>query len=207
MSAPSSLPDSSYDETEKCWTRVAAAKARHKDCCSTFYSSESESWRNSSPSEESSDGYNTGSFSNSSGAPSTTASPPTIKTGRGRGRGAQSTATSPPTIITGRGRGLSDRFKIGFSPRAPARELLSPRKAEPFNTSDPYWTVSDLTNSQFYSTARAPKPDELGQIGREIQVIANYFPILQFPHHGLVYRYHIQMRNSKGEELYRALRR
>ena len=120
---------------------------------------------------------------------------------------APSPIVPEPTSTTSKGRGRGARFKSDQPPPPPSLSSATPTPAEPTDTPDPYWTVSDLTNSQFYSTARAPKPDELGQIGREIQVIANYFPILQFPRYGLVYRYHIQMRNRKDEELHRDLRR
>jgi len=72
---------------------------------------------------------------------------------------------------------------------------------------DPYWTVTNLTNADFYSSDRPKKPDELGSLGQQIQVIVNYFPILQFPHKGLVYKYHIQIRNKKNLEIHRDHRR
>jgi hypothetical protein len=97
-------------------------------------------------------------------------------------------ATSSSTVPKGRGRG-GERLKQKLSPE------------------NPYWTVTNLTNSQFYSNTRPLKPDELGILGDQIQVIANYFPILQYPHQGLVYRYHIQIRNRKNLETHRDLRR
>ncbi|CAF3728399.1 unnamed protein product [Rotaria sordida] len=72
---------------------------------------------------------------------------------------------------------------------------------------DPYWTVSNLTNTQFHSNIRPTKPDKLGTLGQQIQVIVNYFPILQFPHKGLVYKYHIQIRHKKNLEIHREHRR
>ncbi|CAF4484909.1 unnamed protein product, partial [Rotaria socialis] len=84
-----------------------------------------------------------------------------------------SSQPSPPTrpvVTTARGRGA--RLKRNVAPE------------------DPHWTVSDLTAIQFRSNTRPVKPDELGTIGQPIQVIANYFPILQYPRRGLVYRYH-----------------
>ncbi|CAF3728415.1 unnamed protein product [Rotaria sordida] len=72
---------------------------------------------------------------------------------------------------------------------------------------DPYWTVSNLTNTQFHSNIRPTKPDKLGTLGQQIQVIVNYFPILQFPHKGLVYKYHIQIRHKKNFEIHRERRR
>ncbi|CAM2730437.1 unnamed protein product, partial [Rotaria socialis] len=86
-----------------------------------------------------------------------------------------SSQPSPPTrpvVTTARGR--AGRWKRNVAPE------------------DPHWTVSDLTAIQFQSNTRPVKPDELGTIGQPIQVIANYFPILQYPRRGLVYRYHIQ---------------
>jgi hypothetical protein len=102
--------------------------------------------------------------------------------------GFQPSATSSPTVPKGRGRG-GERLKQKLSPE------------------DPHWTVTKLDNSQFYSNTRPTKPDELGILGDQIQVIANYFPILQYPHQGLVYRYHIQIRNRKNLEIHRDLRR
>ena len=72
---------------------------------------------------------------------------------------------------------------------------------------DPHWTVTNLTQAQFYSTERPKKPDELGTLGQQIRVIANYFPILQFPQRGLVYKYQIQIRNRKHLEIHRDRRR
>jgi hypothetical protein len=72
---------------------------------------------------------------------------------------------------------------------------------------EPYWTVTNLTDAQFHSSKRPKKPDELGILGEQIQVIANYFPILQFPHRGLVYKYQIQIRNRKNLEIHRERRR
>jgi hypothetical protein len=94
---------------------------------------------------------------------------------------------SSPTVPKGRGRG--DRLKQKLPPE------------------DPHWNVTKLDNSQFYLNARPTKPDELGILGDQIQVIANYFPILQYPHQGLVYRYHVQIRNRKNLETHRDLRR
>ena len=92
-----------------------------------------------------------------------------------------------------RGRGRSRHFFRPF------KEKLLPE--------DPYWMVTNLTNAQFHSNQRPKKPDELGTLGQQIQVIANYFPILQFPHRGLVYKYQIQIRNKKLLEIHRDRRR
>ena len=72
---------------------------------------------------------------------------------------------------------------------------------------DPYWTVTNLTQAQFHTHERPKKPDELGALGNEIKVIANHFPILQFPQRGLVYKYQIQIRNRKDFEIHRERRR
>jgi hypothetical protein len=72
---------------------------------------------------------------------------------------------------------------------------------------DPFWTVTNLTKADFWSSDRPKKPDELGSLGQQIQAIVNYFPILQFPHKGLVYKYHIQIRNKKNSEIHRDRRR
>ncbi|CAM4856969.1 unnamed protein product [Rotaria socialis] len=101
-----------------------------------------------------------------------------------------SSQPSPPTrpvVTTARGR--AGRWKRNVAPE------------------DPHWTVSDLTAIQFQSNTRPVKPDELGTIGQPIQVIANYFPILQYPRRGLVYRYHIQIHDWKNLEIHRDRRR
>jgi hypothetical protein len=99
----------------------------------------------------------------------------------------QPSTTSSTSVPKGRAR--SDRLKQSVAP------------------SDPYWTVTNLTAAEFNKHDRPTKPDELGTIGEQIQVIANYFPILNFPHKGLVYQYHIQIRNRKNFEIYRERRR
>jgi hypothetical protein len=95
------------------------------------------------------------------------------------------------TVAKGKGRGRGGV--------APLKQNVVP--------DDPHWTVTNLTDAQFNSISRPKKPDELGTLGQQIQVIANYFPILQFPHKGLVYKYHIQIRNRKNFEIHRERRR
>ena len=68
---------------------------------------------------------------------------------------------------------------------------------------DPYWIVTNLTDAQFNSNERPTKPDEIGELGEKIQVIANYFPLLQFPYRGLVYKYNIKINNKKNLEIHR----
>ena len=51
------------------------------------------------------------------------------------------------------------------------------------------------------------KPDEIGELGEKIQVNANYFPLLQFPYKGLVYKYNIKINNKKNLEIHRDRRR
>ncbi|CAF3439875.1 unnamed protein product [Rotaria socialis] len=122
-------------------------------------------------------------------------SPPAITTDQSRpdtGYSSISTSSQPspptrPVVTTARGR--ADRLKRNVAPE------------------DPHWTVSDLTAIQFQSNTRPVKPDELGTIGQPIQVIANYFPILQYPRRGLVYRYHIQIHDWKNLEIHRDRRR
>ena len=101
----------------------------------------------------------------------------------------QSPISSPTSIHSYRGRGRGIHLKRNIVPE------------------DPHWTVTNLTDAQFKSIIRPKKPDELGTLGQQIQVIANYFPILQFPHKGLVYKYHIQIRNRKNFEISRERRR
>lgn len=72
---------------------------------------------------------------------------------------------------------------------------------------DPYWMVTNLTYEEFHSHQRPKKPDQLGTLGKQIQVIANFFPILRFPYRGLVYKYQIQIRNKKQLEIHRDRRR
>jgi hypothetical protein len=102
-------------------------------------------------------------------------------------RDTQSAATSSKSAVQPKGRGT--RLKPNVAP------------------DDPHWTVTNLTRAQFDTNDRPKKPDELGTLGEEIQVIVNYFPILQFPHTGLVYRYNIQIRNKKNFEIHRDRRR
>jgi hypothetical protein len=102
---------------------------------------------------------------------------------------AQSSISSQRSIPKGRGRGRGAHLKQNVVP------------------DDPHWTVTNLTDAQFKSISRPKKPDELGTLGQQVQVIANYFPILQFPHKGFVYKYHIQIRNRKKFEIPRDRRR
>jgi hypothetical protein len=101
--------------------------------------------------------------------------------------GTQPSATSLPVVASGRGRGTHLKRNVVVD--------------------DPYWIVTKLTNEQFQSNIRPTKPDELGRLGQQIQIIVNYFPILQFPHRGLIYQYHIQIRNKKNFEISRERRR
>ncbi len=101
----------------------------------------------------------------------------------------QSSKSSPTSIYSVRGRGRSTPLKRNIVP------------------DDPHWTVTNLTDAQFNCINRPKKPDELGTLGEQIKVIANYFPILQYPHKGLVYKYHIQIRNKKNSEIHRERRR
>ncbi|CAF4203077.1 unnamed protein product, partial [Adineta steineri] len=96
----------------------------------------------------------------------------------------------PPLITSlGRGRGRGAGLKQNTPP------------------TDPHWTVNNLTKEQFHSNYRPKKPHQLGDLGEQIRVIANYFPILKFPHKGLVYKYQIQIRNKKDLEIHRDRRR
>ncbi|CAF3953958.1 unnamed protein product [Rotaria sp. Silwood2] len=104
----------------------------------------------------------------------------------------QPSIATPSTGTSVRGRGR------------PIKQNVVPKDVVP---EDPYWTVTNLTNAQFHSNIRPTKPDELGTLGKQIQVIVNYFPILQFPHKYLVYKYHIQIRNKKDFEIHRERRR
>ena len=92
---------------------------------------------------------------------------------------------SQTTATSGRGRG-----------RRPKIELPDPR-----------WKISDLTTDQFMTADRPLKPTELGKVGHEIEVMVNYFPILQFPRQGLVYQYDIKISDKRNFELLRAHRR
>ncbi len=66
---------------------------------------------------------------------------------------------------------------------------------------DPHWTVSDLSIQQFRSNARPSKPTELGTIGQPIEVTVNYFPVRKFPDSGLVYQYHIEIKNKRNSQI------
>jgi hypothetical protein len=115
-----------------------------------------------------------------------------LESGFGSVSSSTESFTSPTTSVSigyGRGRGRGSLVKRNVVP------------------DDLHWTVTDLTPNDFNSTVRPKKPDELGTLGQHIQVMANYFPILQFPHKGLVYRYQIQMQNRKNREVHRDRRR
>ncbi|UJR36678.1 hypothetical protein I4U23_029395 [Adineta vaga] len=99
--------------------------------------------------------------------------------------GSPSTASS--TVSTGRGRGT----------------LIKRINPPP----GPCWTVTELSKEQFTTNDRPTKPDQLGDLGEQYKVFVNYFPILQFPRKGLVYQYHIQIRNKKDFEIHRDRRR
>ncbi len=107
-----------------------------------------------------------------------------------------STSSSPKSLISS-GTGVYNSHGRG-------RGVHLKRNVAP---DDPHWTVTNLTDVQFNAIIRPKKPDELGTLGEEIQVIVNYFPILQFPHTGLVYQYNIQIRNKKNFEIHRDRRR
>ncbi|CAF2600413.1 unnamed protein product [Rotaria sp. Silwood2] len=72
---------------------------------------------------------------------------------------------------------------------------------------DPGATISDLTIGQFKSNDRPTKPNELGKIGNHIKVMVNYFPIVEFPHSGLVYQYDIQIKSKNSFKVLREHRR
>ena len=169
------------------WTKTEEEEVNRRGHGPTDSSGVSETSGSPTPSKEFSIDYDTGFSTSSSVSPTTTVTIPTIKTGRGRGRALPLPKNLPPP---------SPYFPISTSKEARTMDAI-----------DPYWTVSDLTNSEFQSLTRVSKPDELGKIGRQIEVIANYFRILQFPQHGLVYRYHIQMRDKRNEEMHRDRRR
>ncbi|CAF0788505.1 unnamed protein product [Adineta ricciae] len=56
------------------------------------------------------------------------------------------------------------------------------------------------------SLSRLAKSDELGTLGRKIEILVNYFPVLQFPQEGVVYRYTIEIRNKRCQIIRRNLR-
>jgi hypothetical protein len=93
---------------------------------------------------------------------------------------------------------------VSAAPKGRGRPRTTKQNVVP---DDPCWMVTNLTDTVFYSNNRPKKPDELGTLGDQIEVIANYFPILQFPHRGLVYKYQIQIRNWKNLEIHRERRR
>ncbi|CAF1368534.1 unnamed protein product, partial [Adineta ricciae] len=95
--------------------------------------------------------------------------------------------TTSSTVPRGRGRGGD------------------PKRIDP--PPDPFWTVTDLTQRQFSTNDRPIKPDQLGTLGQQIDVATNYFPVLHFPQKGLVYKYHILIRNRKNLDIHRDRRR
>jgi hypothetical protein len=101
----------------------------------------------------------------------------------------QMAVTFPTTTTSGRGRGRG--IRLGRVTEIP----------------DPRWTVSDLSIDQFKSNVRPSKPIEVGKIGDPITVIANYYPITQFPQEGIVYQYDIQIRNERDRLIPREYRR
>ncbi len=102
----------------------------------------------------------------------------------------------------------SPSIRYPSPPQSEGDGLVSPEHLpETAVHEDSHWMVTKLTDIEFDSNKRPKKPDELGTLGEQIKVIANYFPILQFPHRGLVYKYQIQIRNLKNLEIHRERRR
>ncbi|CAF1546280.1 unnamed protein product [Rotaria sordida] len=99
----------------------------------------------------------------------------------------QTLTASQTTPMGGRGRGAH----------------LKPRTLVPHS----HWKVSDLTIVQFKSNTQPSKPKELGKIGEAIEVMVNYFPIIKYPHSGLVYQYDIQIENKNLFKVSREHRR
>ena len=81
------------------------------------------------------------------------------------------------------------------SSRGRGHRILSRRED---HAPDPHWTISDLTIDQFKTNERPSKPTELGTSGEPITVIANCFPVVQFPQEGLIYQYDMQIWNKKN---------
>ncbi|CAF0732947.1 unnamed protein product [Adineta steineri] len=149
--------------------------------------------------------------------------------GRGRGRGRliqQLSYLTTSSIGTSLPSGISstnddDRSESGFSSASSDSHssVVAPlitslgrgrggvRLKQNTAPADPHWTVNNLTKEQFHSNYRPEKPHRLGDLGEQIRVIANYFPILKFPHKGLVYKYQIQIRNKNNLEIHRDRRR
>ncbi|CAF1302297.1 unnamed protein product [Adineta steineri] len=106
--------------------------------------------------------------------------------------------TSQTTTMSGRGRGKNLKRK----PVVP-----EPHMTIDIDSSNSSWKVSDLNNHQFWSNDRPLKPVELGTLGQQIKVLVNYFPVLQFPHKGLVYQYHFIVENKRKTCIPRIQRR
>lgn len=78
------------------------------------------------------------------------------------------------------------------------RGATSYRADREIGTSDFHWTVSNLSQGQFNSDIRPFQPNEQGKFGEERQIVANFYPILEFPRSGFVYQYDIQIKNKKS---------
>ena len=97
----------------------------------------------------------------------------------------QGETPNPSITARGRGRGRGDRLRqVGM-------------------VSDPHWVVSAFTADEFRTDRRPTKPTEQGNLGKPVRLLANYFPVLEYPNDGLVYRYDIEMRNERGSRFTR----
>ncbi|CAF1045850.1 unnamed protein product [Rotaria sordida] len=152
--------------------------------------------------------------------------------GRGRGRGRASTRkideipspsiitpspsviTSSPSIVTPSSEhdsAVSDDNSSSKSqpvlPIGGSRGRGFRRKQKQMVPSDPHHLDSTLTVDTLQPSIQSIKSAESGTIGDPIEVMVNYFAIVQYPKQGLVYQYYIEIKNACGRLIQRNRRR
>lgn len=115
------------------------------------------------------------------------------------------------TSSQGRGRGRGRKRLEQSEPPPPSNlTVCSPVETKANSVSTEMTTNHAIdgpeSNTHVSSVNRIAKSDELGTLGRQIEVLVNYFPVLQFPQRGVVYRYTVEIRNKKCQTIRRNLR-
>jgi hypothetical protein len=123
--------------------------------------------------------------------------------GRGRGRNVSKQQDPPPPSISATESTIPSRIETEID-HSTLSENINNQLAARFAISN---TVSSTASSLDTSRIRLHQSDELGTLGERIQVMVNYFPVLQFPQQGFIYRYYIQIYNRKSLVIRRIHRR
>jgi hypothetical protein len=134
------------------------------------------------------------------------------KVGGGRGRGRRtSQPPDSPSISTGATSATISSITGINSASAfqePHPEIQCQQSVQ--SSTENNTVASNLSSSntdQLKPKIQLHKLHESGTLGQAIQVIVTYFPVLQFPEGGLVYRYYIEIRNKRDFEIARVCRR